>query len=162
MKLTIPYSKQHTEYSCGPASLKMVLTFLGDKKSEKSLIREAHTDDIKGTSHKWMIDTAVREGFYCYVNSFSSIDEIKHFLSLEYPVIINFTEPSENVGHYAVVVGYRQNEIIINDPWNGKDFSIPIDDLIDRWYDRTTKSHGWIMVISKTDFRLGKQYLPIK
>ncbi len=160
MKLKLPYFKQHTEYSCGPTSLEMVLGFFSDKKSEKFLIKKAHTDKVEGTKHKWMIDTSIREGFYCYVNSHSTIHEIKHFIVIGFPVIVDFTESSEEIGHYAVVVGYKGNKIIMNDPWNGRNFSITEDDFTERWHDRLTKSHGWIMVISKNDFQLGKQYLP--
>lgn len=161
MKLTLPFKKQHTEYSCGPASLEMVLAFLGDKKSEKFLIKKAHTNEETGTKHKWMIETSVNEGFYCHVNSYSTIYEIKHFLLLGYPVIVDYTEPSEDIGHYAVIIGYKNGNLIMNDPWNGKDFIISEDEFLERWHDDTTNSTGWMMVISKTDFKLGKQYLPI-
>ncbi|MHB9019254.1 MAG: C39 family peptidase [Minisyncoccota bacterium] len=162
MKLLLPYAKQHTNYSCGPTSLKMVLEFLGDKKSEKILIKKARTNKTTGTKHKWMIETAIKEGFYCYANSNSSLHEIKHFLLLGLPVIIDYTEPSENIGHYAVVIGYKKNKMILNDPWNGKNFLISEKDLINKWHDNITKSHGWIMAISKKDLFLGKQYLPKK
>ena len=162
MKLKIPFLKQHTEYSCGPASLEMVLYFLGDKKSEKFLINEANTRKFTGTRHEGMISTATKEGFYCYVNSDSTFDEVKSFLSQGHPVIIDYTEPSENIGHYAVVVGYKGNRIIMNDPWNGRNFSIDEKELIERWHDSITKSRGWMMVISKKDLQLGKQYLPVK
>ena len=162
MKLKLPFFRQHTDYSCGPTSLEMVLDFLGDKKSEKCLIKEAHADKIDGTKHKWMIESAASEGFHCYVNSQSTINEIKHFISLGFPVIVDYTEPSENIGHYSVIIGYKYDKIIMNDPWNGKSFSISDDNFAGRWHDSITKSRGWIMVISKTDFQLGKQYLPSK
>lgn len=162
MRLTLRYARQRTEYSCGPASLKMVFGFLGDKKSEKSLRKKARTNKISGTKHKWMIKTATQEGFHCYANSNSSLHEIKHFLVLGLPVIIDYTEPSQNIGHYSVIIGYKKNKIIMNDPWNGKDFTISEKKLANRWHDTITRSNGWIMVISKKDFLLGKQYLPKK
>ena len=162
MKLTLRYNRQQTDYSCGPASLKMVLRFFGDKKSEKYLIKKAHTDKITGTKHKWMIKTAISQGFYCYANSNSSPHEIKHFLMLGLPVIIDYTEPSQNIGHYSVIIGYKKDKFIMNDPWNGKNFLISEKKMIDLWHDSITKSNKWIMVISKKDFLLGKQYLPKK
>ena len=39
-------------------SLQMVLSFLGDFKSEKSLVKEAHTNHDVGTKHEAMIETA--------------------------------------------------------------------------------------------------------
>lgn len=158
----LPRMKQHTKYSCGPVSLEMVLSFLGDKKSEEFFIKTAHTNKVKGTKHKWMLEVAIREGFYCYINSSSSLNEIKQFLLLGLPIIVDFTEPSQNSGHYAVVVGYKRNKIIMNDPWNGKNLSMSESNFTKRWHDVLTESHGWMMVISKTDLQLGKQYLPIK
>lgn len=154
MRLALPFRKQHTDYSCGPASLEMALAFLGDKKDEPALIKETHADEIDGTKHKWMIETALREGFYCYAQSHSSINEIKHFLSRALPVIVDYTEPSGNIGHYALVVGYGRGKIILNDPWNGKNFPLSEKDFIDRWHDDLTKSQGWLMVISKEDLHL--------
>lgn len=162
MKLALPFARQHTVYSCGPASLEMVFAFFGDKKDEASLIKKAHTNEVNGTKHEWMINVARQEGFYCYVNSFSSIHEIRHFISLDLPVIVDYTEPTSGDGHYAVVVGYKKDQIILNDPWNGRDFSLSEKEFIERWKDRLTKSHGWVMIVSKKDFQLGKQYLPIE
>ena len=58
MKLKIPFYKQDTDHACGPVSLQMVLSFLGDFKSEKSLVKEAHTNHDVGTKHEAMIETA--------------------------------------------------------------------------------------------------------
>lgn len=163
MKLKIPFYKQDMDYTCGPASLQMVLSFLGDFKSEKSLSEEAHTDRDVGTKHNAMIETARREGFYCYVNNDSSWNEIKSFLTEGLPVIIHFTEPQGEEGHYAVVVGFEKGEIILNDPWNGKNFKMAKKEFLPRWRG-SQGSHRykkWIMVISDKDFELGKQYSPI-
>ena len=149
MKLRLPFFKQHTDYSCGPASLEMVLAFFGDKESENFLIKTAHTDKNFGTKHEWMIKTGKSEGFYCHSNSNSSIHEIEHFLLIGLPVIVDYTEPSENIGHYSVITGFKGNEIIMNDPWNGRNFSISKSEFMSRWHDNITKSQKWIMVISK-------------
>ena len=105
MKLKIPFYKQDTDHTCGPASLQMVLSFLGDFKSEKKLSEEAHTNHDAGTRHDAMIETARKEGFYCYVNNDSSWDEVNNFISEGLPVIIHFVEPQSGENHYAVVVG---------------------------------------------------------
>ena len=163
MKLKIPFYQQDTDHTCGPASLQMVLSFLGDFKSEKKLSEEAHTNHDIGTRHDAMIETARKEGFYCYVNNDSSWDEIKNFLALGLPVIIHFAEPQTEEGHYAVVVGFEKGEIILNDPWNGKNFTMKKKEFLPRW--RGTQGNHqykkWIMIISKNDFNLGKQYSPI-
>jgi|SRR3989344_1751499 len=162
MKLNIPFYKQDTEYTCGPTSLQMAFSFLGKFKSEHTLAREAKTNK-DGTTHEGMIETALREKFYCYVNEGSSIEEIKYFIHLGFPVIIDYTEPSGEDGHYAVVSGYQDGYVVLNDPWNGKNFKISEKEFISRWHDCHPTHHmcvRWMMVLSKTEFSMGKQYVP--
>ena len=151
------------DHTCGPASLQMVLSFLGDFKSEKSLVKEAHTNHDVGTKHEAMIETARKEGFYCYVNNDSSWDEVNNFLTEGLPAIIHFSEPQSEDNHYAVVVGLEKGEIILNDPWNGKNFKMEKEKFLSRWHGSQGNHQykKWIMIISKNDFGLGKQYFPI-
>ena len=163
MKLPVPFFKQDTLYTCGPTSLQMVLAFFHDIKSEEALSSRTHADPEVGTRHMALIEAAQKEGFYCYVHDDSSIDEITSFLKLGLPVIVHFTEPVMQQGHYSVVTAIEDNHITFNDPWFGKNFKMPIKEFNEQWH--STQVHQqykkWIMVISKESFELGKQYLPI-
>ena len=160
MKLAIPFFHQKTEFTCGPASLEMVMRFLGKRVSEEKIRREAGTAREHGTSHQGMIEAATKEGFYCYINEASSLHEAKHFLELHIPVIVDYTEPSDDEGHYAVVTGFSDNAIILNDPWNGRNFSISEKEFLRRWYDRDLRSNRWLIIVSDCDFNVGRQYKP--
>ena len=162
MKVKLSFYKQDTGYTCGPASLQMVLSFFHDHKSEADIARKAHTKKDAGTKHKWMINVAEKEGFYCYVNNNSSIEEIRDFIESGLPVIVHFTEPSGNDSHYSVITGFSKGKIIMNDPWNGRGFKIRKADFLSRWHGSVDKNNckKWVMVISKEDFNIGKQYLP--
>ncbi len=161
--IPVPYYKQKTNYTCGPSSIKMVLGFFGIRESERKLAREARTDKKSGTDHHSLIELSRKKGFYCYIQEKSSIHIIKHFISQELPVIINYVEPSSNDGHYAVVVGYRKGGIIMNDPINGKNFYLNYKELYGRWSGgKYNKSKRWIMVISKKPVIRGKQYGPVR
>lgn len=160
--IKVPYYKQRTNYTCGPASIKMVLKFFGIRKSESFLAKEGKTNSDVGTPPNELINLARNEGFYCYVQERSSIHIIRHFISQELPVVINYVEPSFNDGHYAVVVGYKKGEMILNDPTNGKNFHISNKELYKRWNGRPyNNSKKWIMVISKKPVIRGKQYNPL-
>lgn len=160
-KLKIPFYRQSNEFTCGPASLQMIFSFLGKFKKQDNLTRVLHTTKT-GTCHSSLIEEARGEDFFCYVNNNSTIHEIRHFINLGLPVVVNYNEPSTNDGHYAVVVGYDRNKIILNDPWNGKNFKMHENEFILRWHDCLNKHtcKKWIMVVSKKDFHLGKQYFP--
>lgn len=162
MKFKVPFYKQDTDYTCGPASLQMVLSFFNDHKSEACIAKKAHTDKEAGTAHKWMIEVAEREGFYCYVNNNSSLEELKNFIGTGLPVIVHFTEPSGEESHYSVIKGFGKKQLILNDPWNGKDFKIKEKDFLSRWHGNVANNNykKWMMVISRENFNLGKQYLP--
>lgn len=163
MKLNIPFYKQDTTYTCGPAVLKMVFSLLGKFKSEEKLAKEAKTTRNDGTNHEGMIDAALQEKFYCYVNEGSSLDEVKYFINRGFPVVVDYTEPSGEEGHYAVVSGHQNGHVMLNDPWNGKNFKLTDKEFTSRWHDGHGGHHRcerWIMVISREAFNLGKQYIP--
>lgn len=162
MKLKVPFYKQDTDYTCGPVALQMVLSFLGYFKSEKYLSKKVNVSHDTGTKHEAMIETARKEGFYCYVNKDSSLDEIKNFLSDGLPVIAHFVEPQAGEEHYAVVIGLEAEKVILNDPWNGKNFKMAKKEFLSRWHGEQGNHQydKWILVISTNDFGLGRQYLP--
>ncbi len=159
----VRFFKQHTTVNCGPVALKMVFDFFGVHKKENSLVREAKTNR-NGTTHQNLISTARKNGFHCYVHENSSLNEIKHFVQLGLPVIVNYIEPSTEEGHYALVVGYTKKSLIMNDSWNGKRFKISQKDFMERWEDHFQKNHykRWIIVISKKKFSVGKVYSSLK
>lgn len=165
MKLKIPFFRQNDDFCCGPASLQMAFAFFKKFENQKKLERKAKTSH-NGTTHKNMINLALKGGFYCYVNENSNILEIKDIIKSGLPVIVNFIEPSENEGHYAVVSGFAKSNIVLNDPWNGRNFKMPIQDFEKRWYYifEKHKYPNWLMAISKKDFKIdtssGRKYNP--
>ncbi|NQV88500.1 MAG: peptidase C39 family protein [Parcubacteria group bacterium] len=163
MKLKVPFYEQDTNYTCGPAVLQMAMSFFGHLKSEKFLTKKAKTT-TDGTGHRGLINAAIKEGFYCYANNNSSINEIRHFIGLGMPIIVHYREPSDEDDHYAIVTGFKNDEIILNDPWNGPSFRLKIKDFIERWYGLVGRRlhKQWILVISDKAFSIGKQYKPVK
>ena len=161
-KLHLPYNEQQTEYTCGPASMKMIFAYFKIFQSEKNLAKQIKTNNKIGSLHSKMIATAAKSGLYCYVNQDSTIHEIKMFIYQDLPVIVHFIEPSDNEGHYAVIIGFRNTSLILNDPWNGKNFILSMSDFTKRWHDENNIYSQWIMVLAKKDLHLGKQYSPRK
>ncbi|MBI2577885.1 MAG: C39 family peptidase [Candidatus Wildermuthbacteria bacterium] len=158
--MNIPFYKQMTDYSCGPASLQMVLEYFGKHVAQKTLGKIMDTSSKDGTNHKALIRAATKNGLYCYVNNESTLHEIKHFLCRDVPVLVHFIDPSGDDGHYAVAAGYKNGELILNDPWNGKGFRLSEMDFMARWHDPKNIYKNWVMAISKEKFSIGKQFLP--
>lgn len=156
--IKIPFFHQETGYTCGPASMKMVFDFFGLKISEKELKKKLKSNKEVGTNHEYLIKTAVKNGFYCYVHKNATINQIKDFLDEGLPVIVHYMEPSSDEEHYSVIVEIKGRKIIMNDPWNGKRFKLSEKDFTGRWHGKSRR--GWLMVLSKKNFDLGKQYNP--
>ena len=140
----------------------MVFKFFGKNLTEKELTKVAKTTK-NGTTHQNIINTTRKAGFYCLAHENSTLNELRAFIDKGLPAIVNYTEPDTNEGHYAVIIGYTKNKLIMNDPWNGKNFKIKNRDFLSRWHDRNKSDHynHWFLIISKKKFDLGKQYNPI-
>ena len=162
--LRLPFFRQKTEYTCGPATLEMVFKFFGLKLKEKSIARIAKTNEKDGTNHSGLINTARKEGFYCFVHEYAHLSDIQRFLEEGLPVIVHYTEPESEIGHYAVVVGLSKWEVILNDPWDGRGFRIGKKEFVERWTKVSTDyhAHGWLMVLSRRNFSIGREYAPKK
>ncbi|MEX0909762.1 MAG: peptidase C39 family protein [Candidatus Paceibacterota bacterium] len=160
MKISVPFYKQDTDYTCGPTSLQMVFSFFGSFKSEAELAKNLLTNREIGTTHQRMIEVVIDNGFFCYVNNSSKFSELKEFISRGLPIIVDFIEPTDEERHYAVVTGVSNGKVILNDPANGKGFELEKKDFLLRWCDSSTRSERWMMVISKEDLELGRQYCP--
>jgi predicted double-glycine peptidase len=159
--INVPYLEQKTPFSCGPATLNMVFRFYGIEKTEEELTIRLRTNKHIGTLHSDMVRVAREEGFYVFENEESSIVEIEGLLKMRIPVIVHFTEPSENDNHYAVVVQVDDTHLVFNDPWNGEKTTLEIDDFVSRWSSEHTSEDNWLIAISKESFSLGRQYSPL-
>ncbi|HUX80975.1 MAG TPA: cysteine peptidase family C39 domain-containing protein [Candidatus Paceibacterota bacterium] len=158
--MKIPQFYQHTDFTCGPTSLRMAFAFFGVELSEKHLRFEAHTNKEVGTHHLGMIESARHHGFYVYANNNSSLIEIEYVLKMNRPVIIHYLEPFINEGHYALVHRISKNKLYLSDPWFGKRLSFSHDDFLKRWKSEDGRHPQWLMAIGKTPFVEGHEYTP--
>ena len=167
MKLNIPYYRQKNIYSCGPAALQMVFSFLGKKETQKKLMKLADINkkEIKsvGIPNHRMVEAARRSKFYCYVNENSLLTEVKYYIQLGLPVIVSYIEPTYDDPHFGVVSGYSnlRRKIILNDPWNGKNFKMSEVQFMRRWYSGLSNVNHWMLVINKKPFKIGRQFFPL-
>lgn len=145
--LKIHHRQQINNYYCGPASLQMALGFFDFWISQKKLATELSTNKKLGTSNKKMLAVAKKYGFQAYSQSNSKISDIKFFLANNFPVIVNFIEPKNQEGHFAVVSALSKNEIKLSDPYNGKNFKLRLSDFNQRWRDQKNVYKKWFMVV---------------
>ena len=124
------YYHQTTGYTCGPSSLKMVLSDYGMNLSEMSLASYAGSNPNTGSTETGLIN-AVNKVDIKYGTHFRSYKEglssegwrgLYSYISLNYPVILHiksFLDP--NSGHYVVLTGInlKLKQVTIADPSYG-------------------------------------------
>lgn len=127
--------KQSKGY-CGPASLKIILSYYGIDKSEKYLAKLTNTSRSKGCYGKELVKAGKKLGFKSYYKDNCSINDLKKLIKQNIPVIIDWFSPDpEEGGHYSIVVGFERQKIILIDPYFGKKKKIRTDKFLSRWFD---------------------------
>ncbi len=125
VKLNIPYHKQKNSYYCGPATLQMIFEYFKYNLSQQKIAKQASTDLKRRTKNRDMIRVAVKNGFYVYASDNSTLSKIRYFLEKGLPVIVDFIEPTDNETHFAVASDITPRHIVLEDPFNGKNFKLP-------------------------------------
>ncbi len=161
MALDVPFFKQDTAYSCGAASVQMMLAYFGIHRSEHALMDRLHTDRLYGTHHRALLEVFAHEGLYTYVNESALLDELRFFIHERMlPCLVHYIEPDADEGHYAVVVGVDYRHVTLNDPWNGPAFLLTVHEFESRWHNERNEFSHWFLTASKDTFQLGRQYVP--
>lgn len=145
--MRVPYHKQINRYFCAPACLQMAFDFFGIQLSQETLAEKLKTKATTGTTCTAVTRVVKKYGFKYFDKFPSSLSDIKKALASRHIVIVDYIEPSENVGHFAVVTGYTRHKLCLNDPWNGKGFTIHEDDFYKRWHNEKGTKHRWMLVI---------------
>lgn len=145
MILKVPYFRQKNSWYCGPASLQMVFAYFGKRVTQTELAKSGETTKTRGTKTKMLPKIARWFGFWAFTKKYGTNTDLKKYLQKKLPPIIEYIEPSENESHHAVVIGFNEKNIILNDPWNGRGFRLPIREFIKRWQ----KRNCWFMIVKR-------------
>jgi hypothetical protein len=66
--------------------------------------------------------------------------------------VVNYIEPSDDEGHYAIVVSLTNNSIMLNDLWNGRRFRMEKNEFLKRWRSQHSHTRGWFVAVSTNEF----------
>jgi len=154
MQLDVPYAKQSTLYSCGPTSLKMLLAYFGIHAGEDELIHCLQTDEQNGTDHAPIVAELEGRGLHCTHTANASFDDILNALEARLPVLVNYINPHNKYGHFAVVIGATHDHIVLNDPKNGEGFSLKRDEFEELWVDGQGENPRWMLVAALHEAQL--------
>lgn len=138
-----PFQETLFHSYCGPATLKILLSYYGINKTEKELAKMAGWDKDLGIDDKGIKQAVEMLGFKVKIKNNSSFKDIESWLNKSIPVIVNwFTRgradypDSETAdGHYSVVAGLNDKFIYLQDPEIGRIRKLEKDDFMRVWFD---------------------------
>ena len=117
---------------CGPASLKILLSYYGVDKSEKQLAKLCKTKKDLGTSGENIKSAAEKLGFKVKIKDNSSFKDIESWLKMGAPVIVDWFT---NDGHYSVAAGLDDKFIYLQDPELGRMRKLERKNFMTVWFD---------------------------
>ena len=120
---------QKTNYTCGPACLRMILScYTNSLPSEQYLSTIAGTNKKIGTSRASMLRTAKSLGYKVRTGVKGSVSILADIENL----IVLFKD-TPNSFHYAIVLYVDDFKVVIADPWKGVIRSISLPKFLESW-----------------------------
>jgi len=138
-----PFQETLNSGYCGPASLKIVLSYYGIEKTEKELAKLCKVKKDLGANDKGIRNVAEKLGFKVKIKNNSSFKDIEAWLKKSVPVIVDwftrgrndYQESETADGHYSVVIGLDDKFIYLQDPEIGRIRKIKRYDFMRVWFD---------------------------
>src|SRR3989338_2589289 len=119
---------------CGPASLKIALSYFGREYSESHLAELSAATTQHGTEHADLIKAVKQLGGAVITNEHASISDVENLVvKQKLPVIIGWFDEDED--HYSVVVGATPKYLITQDPEVGGIRRLPKSKFPAIWFD---------------------------
>ncbi len=129
--------EQQTWNNCGPATVSMLLSYFGRVETQRQAARFLKPDrEDKNVSPDELIAYAQSLGFEARVIVGGDLNLIRTFVANGLPVIVEtwfIPEPNDEMGHYQLVIGYDEDELIFYDSYQGPDVRAPVAQFDPLW-----------------------------
>jgi ABC-type bacteriocin/lantibiotic exporter with double-glycine peptidase domain len=140
--------RQSTNYSCGPASLKIIFKSYGDSFSENELIHKTNTTKKDGMYIEECLEFCKEHGYTCFQKYNSNLKELLCLLQKGFPVLVSYQ--AWGGCHYSIIYGFKKNRFLLSDPSKEGGYrTIRRDLFLKRWWhkDFGKKKHKWLMIV---------------
>lgn len=116
--LDIKIYKQKTNYTCGCASLQMVLEYFKmPVPTEDEMVSILGTKQEEGTSYESLINGAKSLGLQCEFGENGEFNTLNEYIKNGWLPIIAY---SLDAPHFSVYLGHNENHIRLADPFSGQ------------------------------------------
>lgn len=139
MPLDVPYYRQHRDYTCGPACLRMVLAYYGHETDEVSLTMLCGTN-VFGTGLSDLTNAARQLGFRAEYTHCESLADLTDALARSIPPIamvdaakLYHVGEITPLGHLVVVIGASVSEIVYHDPLIDRELRVTTEIFLRAW-----------------------------
>ena len=127
------YFKQETNYTCGAAAMRMVLSTIGIKKSEKQVAKILKTNKVRGTWVKYFPILAEKYYLSYSVQRNSTIKILREYSKKGYKIIVCYS-PTKRSDHFSVIQKIGLKYIYFYCPWYGTNTKYLIKDFKKMWH----------------------------
>jgi predicted double-glycine peptidase len=151
--IRLPLVRQTTDYTCGVSALQSLLLYYGEEYGERELAGMIGATPHRGTSYRSIMRFAnqkfsdpLKRNFQMQIKTHMTLDDLRQLIDRGKPTIVLMQawgnpgvnwKTEWNEGHYAVAVGYDENNIYFMDPTVlGHYAYVPIEEFLDRWHDK--------------------------
>lgn len=128
----VPFYPQE-DYQCGPASLAAVMNFWNVDVAPEDIAREIYSPSARGTLDVDLVLYARSKGLVASRYS-GGLEDLRGAITSGYPliVLVDYGSSLYQVNHFMVVVGYRDEGIIVN---SGRQEGgvMPLNDFLNSW-----------------------------
>ena len=143
------YHRQEAKHTCGPACMRMVLSALEIRKTEKILARILKTGKRYGTLNRNFPLAARKYNLKYRSCGLARISDLRDIMKQNYIVIVCYFLEKEY--HYAVVRKITRSHIYLHDPLAGPDTKFPLNRFRKIWKSdpKVKEEDMWFFAVKK-------------
>lgn len=146
MMIDILPHKQSDSSRCGPAVVKMILSYYGVDATEDAICKYCNHTYEKGCDDKGIVKAFKHFGLAAKIYNNSTLKDIEYWNNYHIPVIVDWFAGGVSMedipnGHSGIVVDIDRENIYILDPSTAKVLTISRDDFMRVWFDWRKDNH---------------------
>lgn len=145
--MNVPHYYQETEWTCGPAVMRMILESLGSKKTEKQLIKLMKANKVVGTRNRAFSKIAERYKLNYAVMRNATIDDLKYYYKHGFKIVVCYYVKKWNFFHFAVVEKMNRTHITFLDPYIGPEHEFKLSTFSKVWVGN--EEWHWFFAVKK-------------